>query len=100
MQLPYRALWLSVVGAAAGLVAGCGGSHAAAPSGAFQFKPQVTVVTLRAQPVDLTRELPGRTAPYLVAEVRPQVSGIVKRRLFTEGAYVRAGQPLYEAEDA
>jgi len=100
MQWPYRALWLSAVGAAAGLLAACGGSHAAAPSGAFQFKPQVTVVTLRAQPVDLTRELPGRTAPYLVAEVRPQVSGIVKRRLFTEGAYVKAGQPLYELDDA
>jgi len=100
MQLPYRALWLSVVGAASGMLAACGGSHAAAPSGPFQFKPQVTVVTLRSQSVNLTRELPGRTAPYLVAEVRPQVSGIVKRRLFTEGAYVKAGQPLYEIDDA
>ena len=61
---------------------------------------QVTVVTLRAQPVSLTRELPGRTAAFLVAEVRPQVSGIVKRRLFTEGAFVKAGQPLYELDDA
>jgi membrane fusion protein (multidrug efflux system) len=61
---------------------------------------QVTVVTLKPQPVPLTRELPGRTAAYLVAEVRPQVSGIIKRRLFTEGAFVKAGQPLYELDDA
>ncbi|KGM57744.1 hemolysin D [Lysobacter arseniciresistens ZS79] len=60
----------------------------------------VTVVTLEARPVTLTRELPGRTAPYLVAEVRPQVSGIVDRRLFDEGGTVKAGQPLYQLEDA
>ena len=100
MQLPYRALWLSALAAACSVLVACGGSHAAAPGGQFQFKPQVTVVTLRAQSVNLTRELPGRTAPFLVAEVRPQVSGIVKRRLFTEGAYVKAGQPLYELDDA
>jgi membrane fusion protein (multidrug efflux system) len=62
--------------------------------------PQVTVVTLQAQAVSLTRELPGRTSAYLVAEVRPQVSGIVKQRLFEEGGFVRAGQPLYELDDA
>jgi membrane fusion protein, multidrug efflux system len=101
MQLPYRALWLSgVVGAASSLLVACGGSHAGAPSGSFQFKPQVTVVTLRSQSVNLTRELPGRTAAFQVAEVRPQVNGIVKRRLFTEGAYVKAGQPLYQIDDA
>ena len=60
----------------------------------------VTVVTLAAQPVALTRELPGRTAAFRVAEVRPQVSGIVKQRLFTEGALVSAGQPLYQLDDA
>jgi membrane fusion protein, multidrug efflux system len=62
--------------------------------------PQVTIVTLQPQAVALTRELPGRTSAYLVAEVRPQVSGIVKQRLFTEGALVKAGQPLYELDDA
>jgi membrane fusion protein (multidrug efflux system) len=60
----------------------------------------VTVVTLAPQPVTLTRELPGRTSPFLVAEVRPQVSGIVKQRLFTEGSEVKAGQPLYQLDDA
>lgn len=64
------------------------------------FAPQVTVVTLKQQSVSLTRELPGRTSAYLIAEVRPQVNGIVKRRLFTEGAYVKAGQPLYEIDDS
>jgi membrane fusion protein (multidrug efflux system) len=62
--------------------------------------PEVTVVRLTAQPVTLTRELPGRTNPFLVAEVRPQVTGIVKRRLFTEGAIVKAGDVLYELDDA
>lgn len=60
----------------------------------------VTVVTLKAEPVTLTRELPGRTNPYLVAEVRPQVTGIVAKQLFTEGGMVKAGQPLYQLDDA
>jgi membrane fusion protein (multidrug efflux system) len=62
--------------------------------------PQVSVVTLKPQSVTLTRELPGRVSAYLVAEVRPQVSGVVKRRLFTEGGTVKAGEPLYELDDA
>jgi membrane fusion protein (multidrug efflux system) len=62
--------------------------------------PQVTVVTLDSETVTLTRELPGRTSAFQVAEVRPQVSGIVRGRLFTEGALVRAGQPLYQLDDA
>jgi len=61
---------------------------------------EVSVVTLQPQTVTLTRELPGRTSPYLVAEVRPQVGGIVKARLFTEGSRVKAGQPLYQLDDA
>jgi membrane fusion protein (multidrug efflux system) len=62
--------------------------------------PEVTVVTLKAHPVTLSRELPGRTNPFVVAEVRPQVTGIVKERLFTEGSLVKAGQPLYQLDDA
>jgi membrane fusion protein, multidrug efflux system len=62
--------------------------------------PQVAVVTLKPQAVTLTRDLPGRVSAFLVAEVRPQVSGIVKQRLFTEGGTVKAGQPLYELDDA
>lgn len=62
--------------------------------------PEVSVVTLGTQPVSVTRELAGRTVPYVVAEVRPQVSGIVKQRAFTEGARVEAGALLYEIDDA
>jgi membrane fusion protein (multidrug efflux system) len=62
--------------------------------------PEVIVVTLKARPVTLTQELPGRTSAFLVAEVRPQVSGIVKRLLFTEGGYVKAGQSLYDLDEA
>lgn len=62
--------------------------------------PAVTVVTLEAHPVTLSRELPGRTNAFVVAEVRPQVTGIVKERLFTEGSFVEAGQALYQLDDA
>jgi membrane fusion protein (multidrug efflux system) len=60
----------------------------------------VTVVTIKSERVTLTRELPGRTTAFLVAEVRPQVDGIVTRRLFTEGGLVKQGQPLYQLDDA
>ncbi|HVY21781.1 MAG TPA: efflux RND transporter periplasmic adaptor subunit [Steroidobacteraceae bacterium] len=86
-----------VLGVLLVLLSACGKQQGGAMSG---FAPQVTVVTLKAGPVALTRELPGRTSAYLISEVRPQVNGIVKRRLFTEGAYVKAGQSLYEIDDA
>lgn len=62
--------------------------------------PQVVVVTLKSQPITLTRELPGRIRASRVAEVRPQVGGIVKRLAFIEGGNVKAGQTLYELDDA
>src|SRR5690606_26175991 len=61
---------------------------------------QATVVTLKPAPVTLKRELAGRANGYQVAEVRPQVSGIVAKRLFTEGSLVKEGQPLYQLDDA
>ncbi|HEX4885902.1 MAG TPA: efflux transporter periplasmic adaptor subunit, partial [Casimicrobiaceae bacterium] len=61
---------------------------------------QVGVVTVQPQTVTLTRELSGRVSPFLVAEVRPQVGGIIRKRLFTEGGRVKAGQPLYQLDDA
>ena len=80
-----------------GLVTACGNEVTApAPGGAVP----VTVVTLEPTTVTLRRELPGRVTPYMVAEVRPQVSGIVAERLFTEGSVVEAGQPLYQLDDA
>jgi membrane fusion protein (multidrug efflux system) len=95
--LTFRGLWLGVVLAAVALVAGCGSQGGPPPGG---MTPQVSVVTLKPQAVALTRDLPGRVSAFLVAEVRPQVSGIVKQRLFTEGGIVKAGQPLYELDDA
>src|SRR5579872_3849761 len=54
----------------------------------------VKVTTVTAQPVGLTTELPGRTVPYRVAEIRPQVSGVILKRMFIEGSDVREGQQL------
>lgn len=62
--------------------------------------PEVGVVVIQPQRVALTTELPGRTAAYLIAEVRPQVSGIIQKRLFTEGSDVKAGQVLYQIDPA
>ncbi|MBE0426860.1 MAG: efflux RND transporter periplasmic adaptor subunit [Nitrospirae bacterium] len=61
---------------------------------------EVSVVTVKPQQVVLTTELPGRTSAYLVAEIRPQVSGLIQKRLFTEGSYVKAGQMLYRIDPA
>lgn len=79
------------------LLAGCQ-KEAAAPQA--RPAPQVGVVTLEAQPFTLTTEVPGRTAAYRVAEVRPQVDGIVHKRLFKEGSEVKAGQQLYQIDPA
>jgi membrane fusion protein (multidrug efflux system) len=61
---------------------------------------EVGVVTVNPRPVTITTELPGRTSSYRVAEVRPQVSGVLLRRLFIEGGEVKAGQPLYQIDPA
>lgn len=60
--------------------------------------PEVGVMALHASDVPVRTELSGRTAAFRVSEVRPQVNGIVRRRLFEEGSTVRAGQVLYEIE--
>ncbi|WP_420144946.1 efflux RND transporter periplasmic adaptor subunit [Sphingobium sp.] len=62
--------------------------------------PAVGVVTLKTESAPLMNELPGRIAAVETAEVRPQISGVIRRRLFQEGGYVRAGQLLYEIDDA
>ncbi len=62
--------------------------------------PEVAFVTIEPQKVTLTSELPGRTSGYLVAEIRPQVNGLLQKRLFTEGADVKAGQVLYQIDPA
>lgn len=62
--------------------------------------PQVGVITLKSQPVTLLTQLPGRTNAVRSAEVRPQVSGVIQKLLFTEGGEVKAGQPLYQIDPA
>jgi membrane fusion protein (multidrug efflux system) len=62
--------------------------------------PEVATVTVARQRVELTTELPGRTSPYRIAEIRPQVNGLIQKRLFTEGSDVQAGQVLYQIDPA
>lgn len=82
--------------AAAFALSGC------APHGQHQNRgpAEVGVVTLVAQPVTLETELPGRTSPFETSDVRPQVGGILKSRLFVEGSDVKAGQVLYQIDPA
>ena len=61
---------------------------------------EVAIVTVQPQKVMLTTELPGRTAAFRIAEIRPQVSGLIQKRLFTEGSDVKAGQVLYQIDPA
>jgi len=77
-----------------------GMAEAQGPPGANMPPPEVAVIVIQPERVTLTTELPGRTSPYLVAEVRPQVSGIVQKRLFTEGSDVKEGDVLYEIDPA
>jgi membrane fusion protein (multidrug efflux system) len=62
--------------------------------------PEVAIVTIEPQRVELTTELPGRTSAHLIAEIRPQVNGILQKRLFREGSDVKAGQLLYQLDPA
>lgn len=79
------------------ITAACGkGSPGAAPPRV----PEVGVAAVRSGRVVLTTELPGRTAAYLVADVRPQVNGLIQRRAFVEGADVKAGTLLYQIDPA
>lgn len=82
------------------LLSACSKSNQAAPGAGAERVAQVAVVTVKAQPVILKRELPGRATAYAIAEVRPQVGGILKRRVFREGSDVRAGEVLYEIDPA
>ena len=72
--------------------------RSAAPPPPAPGPTPVGVMIVAEQPVQLSAELPGRTSPYETSDVRPQVDGIIRARLFTEGDYVRAGQPLYRID--
>ncbi|MEJ2224238.1 MAG: efflux RND transporter periplasmic adaptor subunit [Syntrophobacterales bacterium] len=80
------------------LLGGCGSGQG--QQGKAPPPSEVATVTIEPRQVELTTELPGRTSPYLVAEIRPQVNGIIKKRLFKEGSDVKNGQLLYQIDPA
>jgi len=80
------------------LVGGCQSGKGRQPAPAPV--PEVATVNVSTGPVALTTELPGRTSAYRVAEIRPQVNGLIQKRLFTEGSHVTAGQVLYQIDPA
>lgn len=96
MQTPIRAGMISLVGtlAAAGLMTGCDRKEPA------RATPEVGVMVVQPQRAVLTSELPGRVSAFQVAEVHPQVNGIVLKRLFTEGGNVKEGDVLYQIDPA
>lgn len=98
MQFKPAVTVLVTAVALASLLSGCSKKEEAAA--AAPPPPQVGVVTIQPQPYTLISDLPGRTTAYRVAEVRPQVNGIILKRLFTEGTDVKAGQQLYQIDPA
>lgn len=101
MLTQKRAGMITIIGMLAGylVLTGCG--KQGAPGSKVQgAPPEVGVVVMKPERVALTTELAGRTSAYLIAEVRPQVSGIIQKRLFTEGSDVTAGEVLYQIDSA
>ena len=99
MRIHDRARFMAILGVLAGfiLTTGCGQQQAGKPS---QGPPEVAVVEVQPERTAITTELSGRTSAYLIAEVRPQVGGIIQKRLFTEGGDVQAGDVLYQIDPA
>ena len=98
MSLKIASLAVGVVVAATSLSLWLVVAARDTPPTAPSSPPRVGVVTLKSEPIPLTSELPGRVAAFRNAEVRPQVGGIVQKRLFTEGEQVKAQQPLYQID--
>lgn len=95
--MPKQPLWLLIATLlAALLMAGC--EQETAQQVTEQPPPKVGIVTLEPQQVALTTELPGRTSAYRIAEVRPQVTGILQERRFKQGTQVNTGQVLYKID--
>lgn len=97
MSRSLRAVLATGTAALAIAIAGC--SANSEPAGEAPA-PEVSVAPATLGPVQLTDNLPGRVVAFRVAEIRPQVGGIIQRRLFTEGAMVRAGQALFQINSA
>lgn len=98
MQKGIRKGLMFGVGLLVTLIVGCGKKEAPKPP--QMGPPEVGVITIQPQRATITTELPGRTSAFLVAEVRPQVSGIIQKRVFSEGSDVKAGQLLYQIDPA
>ena len=96
-QLLGRKFYLGLAGVL--LLGGCGKTPPE-NAGPGRAPAEVTVVTLAPQSVTLTTDLPGRTSPYRIADVRPQISGVILKRMFTEGGLVQAQQQLYQIDPA
>ncbi|WP_424139388.1 efflux RND transporter periplasmic adaptor subunit [Roseomonas chloroacetimidivorans] len=94
----HRSRWLAGILLFLPLLASCDDSLQAAPPA--PPPPPVSVVRLQPSPVAIQNVLPGRTSAYQVAEIRPQVSGVLQQRLFREGEAVQAGQPLFQIDPA
>jgi len=101
MQIKHRSRLIATVGvlvvglmlnACAKLKEGAGPPQAGGP--------EVAVVVMQPERITIITELPGRTSAYLIAEIRPQVGGILQKRLFTEGSDVKAGDVLYQIDPA
>lgn len=92
---PWKS-WIVAAMAASPCLAGCGRPQAAPTPAA----PEVAVVTIQPQKLLLTTKLPGRTSACRTAEIRPQVNGLLQKRSFTEGAYVKADDLLYKIDPA
>jgi membrane fusion protein (multidrug efflux system) len=102
IALPARAgVRLSLLAVSLAVLAACSPGGAGAPGAGGQMPPPaVGVVTVQPAGVTLSTELPGRLEAVRTAQVRARVTGVVKRRLFTEGALVKAGQSLFEIDAA
>lgn len=94
-----RLITIIAVPAIAMMFSGCGDRNATG-SAPRSVTPEVAVITVQPSQVVLTTELPGRTSPYMVAEIRPQANGLIQKRLFTEGSDVKSGQLLYQIDPA
>ena len=95
-MLDKRSLSLTGVLCAAALSLGACSGQDESKNG--RGAPEVGYVAVKVEPVPVTSSLGGRTVAFETSEVRPQVNGLIRRRLFTEGGFVRAGQPLYQID--
>jgi membrane fusion protein (multidrug efflux system) len=98
--ISFSSVWRIAILSAVSLLVTAAGCSRSPPAAAPRAPVQVGVFMVQPQRQAILLELPGRTSARLIAEIRPQIGGIVKQRLFEEGAQVKAGQVLYEIDAA